>query len=247
MAASAFVTAGFVILPLLVTTAFVLGSVWADRRLGTTAALRRRHALGVGAGTLAWLVVTLLAASSGLLRRFDAVPPPFAGLVLAVIAVGIAVPCSPLGTRLSRGLPLWALVGFQVFRFPLELLMHRAYVEGLMPVQMSYSGRNYDIVTGISAGLLACWLAWGRVPRWVVAAWNALGFVLLVNIVTIALVSTPRLRWFGDDRVNTFVAYPPFVWLPAVLVTAALVAHILVWRTLAAERPRRGTSPRPTS
>jgi hypothetical protein len=101
-----------------------------------------------------------------------------------------------------------------------------------MPVQMSYSGWNYDILTGISAGMLAWWLARGRPPRWVVAAWNALGFVLLVNIVTIALVSTPRLRWFGDDRVNSFVAYPPFVWLPAVLVTATLMGHILVWRKL---------------
>jgi hypothetical protein len=35
---------------------------------------------------------------------------------------------------LVRGVPLWALVGFQIFRLPLELLMHRAYVEGLLPV-----------------------------------------------------------------------------------------------------------------
>jgi hypothetical protein len=35
---------------------------------------------------------------------------------------------------------------------------------------------------------------------------------------------------------NTFVADPPFVWLPAVLVTAALMGHILVWRKLTAAR-----------
>ena len=78
------------------------------------------------------------------------------------------------------------------FRFPLELLMHRAYVEGLMPVQMSYSGQNYDIVSGITAGALALWLGRGRAPRGVVATWNVLGFLLLVNIVTVAVVSTPR-------------------------------------------------------
>jgi small-conductance mechanosensitive channel len=131
-------------------------------------------------------------------------------------------------------LPLWALVGFQVFRFPLELVMHRAYVEGLMPVQMSYSGQNYDIVSGITAGALALWLGRGRVPRWVVAFWNILGFVLLVNIVTVAVVSTPLFRWFGNERLNTFVTYPLFVWLPAVLVVAALMGHILVWRRLSA-------------
>jgi len=234
--ASMLVTAGFVVLPLLVAAGFVLACEWAGRRLGERAAVRRRRTASVGAAVLAWLLLTVLAAASGVLRRFDAFPPPFAGLVLAVAALGIAVPWSPLGTRLVRGLPLWVLVGSQVFRFPLELLMHRAHVEGVMPVQMSYSGQNYDILTGVSAGLLGWWLARGRVPHWVVAAWNVLGFALLVNVVTVAILSTPVFRWFGDDRLNTFVAYPPFVWLPAVLVTAALMGHILVWRKLAAER-----------
>jgi hypothetical protein len=62
--------------------------------------------------------------------------------------------------------------------------------------------------------------------------WNVMGFVLLVNIVTVAIVSTPLFRWFGDARLNTFITYVPFVWLPAVLVTAALMGHILVWRKL---------------
>ena len=114
--------------------------------------------------------------------------------------------------------------------------MHRAYVEGVMPVQMSYEGRNFDVVTGVTAGVLGLWLAFARAPRWIVAAWNLLGVALLVNIVVIAVVSTPRFRWFGDDRLNTFVTYPPFVWLPAVLVMAALIGHILVGRRLSLER-----------
>jgi hypothetical protein len=235
-AASPLVTGGFIVLPLLVGVGFVLACEWAGRRLGEPAAVRRRRAVGVGAAAFAWFVITALAAASGVLRRFDAFPSPFAGLVLAVTALGIAVPCSPLGSKLVRGLPLWVLVGSQVFRFPLELVMHQAYVEGVMPVQMSYSGQNYDILTGISAGLLGWWLARRRVPRWVVAAWNLLGLVLLANVVTVAILSTPIFRWFGDDRLNTFVTYPPFVWLPAVLVTAALMGHVLVWRKLAAGR-----------
>jgi len=118
--------------------------------------------------------------------------------------------------------------------------MQRAYVEGVMPVQMSYSGQNYDIVTGITAGALAAWLIRRQAPRWMVAAWNALGFILLVNIVTIAIVSTPVFGWFGNQRLNIFVTYPPFVWLPSVLVTAALTGHVLVWR-----RPSERPAPAP--
>ena len=121
--------------------------------------------------------------------------------------------------------------------------MHRAYLEGVMPVQMSYSGQNGDVVTGITAGALGLWLARRHAPRWVVAAWNVLGLALLVNVVTVAIMSTPLFEWFGKDRVPLFVTYPPFVWLPAILVMAALMSHILVWRRLSLEHetpaPRR--------
>ena len=233
--ASGLVTAGFVVLPLLVAAGFVLACEWAAQRLGEPAGMRRRRTARAATAVLAWLAVTWLVAATGVLRRFDATPPPFAGLVLAILLVGIAVPCSLLGTLLVRGLPLWALVGFQVFRFPLELVMHRAYVEGVMPVQMSYSGFNYDIVTGITAGVLGAWLSRSRAPGWIVIVWNLLGFARLVNVVTIAIVSTPVFRWFGDDRLNVFVTYPPFVWLPAILVPAALMGHILVWRRMRAQ------------
>jgi small-conductance mechanosensitive channel len=237
--ASWLVTVGFVILPLLVAAGFVMACELAGRRLGRAVTERRRRAVRLGAAVLVWLSVTALVAASGVLRWFKATPPPFAVFALAVIVVGIAVSCSPLGTLLVRGLPLWVLVGFQVFRFPLELVMHQAYVEGVMPAQMSYSGRNYDILSGITAGVLGCWLARGRVPRWVIVLWNFLGFALLVNIVAIAVVSTPLFRWFGEERLNVFVTYPPFVWLPGVLVMAALMGHILVWRRLT-ENPTVG-------
>lgn len=205
--ASVVVTGGFVILPLLVAAGFVLACEGAGRRLGEGVRVRRRRAVRLGAAVLAWLLVTELIAASGVLRWFDATPPPFTVLALAVGIVGIAVPCSPLGARLVRGLPLWALVGFQVFRLPLELVMHRAYAKGVMPVQMSYSGQNYDILSGITVSVLGLWLGRGRVPRWVVASWNMLGFALLVKVVTIAILSTPVFRWFGNERLNIFVTY----------------------------------------
>ena len=232
MNASAVVTGGFVLLPLLVSVGFVLAYGWAGRRLGEDAGARRASRNAPRRGRLR---VAADHRDHRGHRRAAAIrcdTPPFAGLALAVGILGVAVPLSPVGTLLVRGLPLWFLVGFQVFRFPLELLMHRAYVEGVMPVQMSYSGRNYDIVTGITAGVLGLWLARRPVQRWVVMSWNILGFVLLANIVTIAIVSTPVFGWFGRERLNTFVTYPPFVWLPAILVTAALMGHILVWRWL---------------
>ena len=211
----------------------MLGCECASQTLGEGEVVRRRRTVILAVAVLAWLLATALLAASGVLRRIDARPPPLVLLSLAAVIIGIVVPFSSLGTLLIRGLPLWALVGFQVFRLPLELVIHQAYVEGVIPAQMSYPGLNYDILSGITAGMLGLWLVRGQVPRWVVVAWNALGSVLLLNIVALAILSTPRFQWFGADHLNVFVTYPPFVWLPTILVVAALMGHVLVWRWLA--------------
>jgi hypothetical protein len=117
-------------------------------------------------------------------------------------------------------------------------VMHQAAVEGTMPPQMAFTGANFDIITGLSAIVVAFLAAKGRAPRWLLLAWNALGSVLLFAIVGIAVASLPRFHAFGMDpsRLNTWVAYFPFVWLPAGLVTSALFGHIVLWRRLLQRR-----------
>jgi hypothetical protein len=57
--------------------------------------------------------------------------------------------------------------------------------------------------------------------------------VLLLNIVVIAILSMPTpLRHFHNEPANTFIAYFPYIWLPAFLVQVALFGHLLVFRWL---------------
>jgi hypothetical protein len=190
--------------------------------------LQRRYSIGASA----WLFVVAAASYSGALLPRGGPPLPFVLLVISIFAVGALLARSNVGGRLAAGLPLAVLVGFQGFRLPLELAMHRAYTEGLMPIQMSYSGRNFDIVTGITAIVLAIALALTSVPRWVVQAWNLLGLLLLFNILGVAIASTPMFAYFGPDRLNVWVMWMPYTLLPAVMVLAAWAGHLIVWRAL---------------
>jgi hypothetical protein len=154
-------------------------------------------------------------------------------LVPLMFCVAIGLGVSPVGRRLATGLPLWILVAAQSFRLPLELLMHQAYESGLMPVQMSYSGLNFDILTGASAVVVALLLATRRAGLRLAKWWNMLGAVLLCNIIIVSLLSTPTaLRVFTTRPANTWIAAPPFVWLPTVLVAFAILGHIVVYRAL---------------
>jgi hypothetical protein len=140
---------------------------------------------------------------------------------------------SQVGTRLINGTSIAGLVAFQAFRIPVELWLHRLYQEGVVPVQMTYEGRNFDIVSGILGLLLGIWAFRSQPPRWAILLYNLIGLGLLINIVTVAILSAPvPMRRFFNEPANTFVADWPFVWLPAFLVQAAWFGHLLVFRWL---------------
>jgi hypothetical protein len=180
-----------------------------------------------------WLGLPAVLAITGRLDRYDPLPAPALLLVAALTAANIAGILSPIGRSLARHAKLPWLVGFQAFRIPVEWWLHHAYEFGFVPVQMTYAGRNFDVITGITALALGIWLAVGRVPRGVVLAWNLLGLALLINIVVVAILATPvPFRVFADGPPNLLPSTFPFVWLPTFLVQAALAGHLLVFRAL---------------
>ena len=186
-----------------------------------------------------WLVVPAVLASRGALDRYSPLPAP--GLVLiGLITFGTAMLAfSAFGSRIVAEVPLAGLVGYQVFRVPLEWVLHELYSEGVIPVQMTYAGRNFDVVTGVLAAALGLWLWAGHRTVWLVVVWNIMGLALLVNIVTIAILSTPvPFRYFMNDPPNLLPSTFPYVWLPTFLVQAALFGHLVVFRALSSREDR---------
>ena len=196
------------------------------RRAGAGAMVR----VGI---TVAYLVVPAALAAAGLLDRYNPLPAPALVMVLALTLITVTITLSRLGGRVIAAVGLPALVAYQAFRIPVEWLLHRLNQEGVVPVQMTYAGRNFDIVTGVAAAVLGAWLLRGGRSRGLVLAWNVLGLALLANIVTIAILSTPvPFRRFLDGPPNLLPSVVPYVWLPSFLVQLALAGHVLVFRTL---------------
>ena len=235
MRASLLVTVGIGGLAVLVASGFVLAY---SSAVGRTGGNRTYARMGARTAMLAWMAMFAVLAESGTLSNFQRTPPPLLMAMVMFVVSGLVLGTSRVGTTLVRGLPLPWLIAAQGFRLPLELFMHQAAVEGVMPVEMSYAGYNFDIVTGASALVLAWYVKKGRASERLVFAWNVLGSALLFAIWLIALLASPLLRAFGDEpaHVNTFIAQFPFVWLGSVLVSAAVLGHVLIFRALSAWR-----------
>lgn len=118
--------------------------------------------------------------------------------------------------------------------------MHQAVVEGVMPNQVSYSGANFDIVTGILALVVLVVHRGREVPRPVAVAFAIVGSALLAGILGIAVASTPLFHAYGTapEKLNTWVFLPPFILLPAALVATALVFQLVLARRLLADSRR---------
>lgn len=167
-------------------------------------------------------------AATGLYSNTTAFPPPQVALLLPVLLALAVCIALPAGRRWMHGLPLVALTAIHVLRIPVELVLHQGYEAGLVPRDMTYSGFNFDILSGISAVLMLAWLRRSTPPpRAVLIGWNLVCLVLLAIVVTTAVLSIPSsIQRINFDQPNVLVTAGPWVLLPAVLVPAVLWAHV---------------------
>jgi hypothetical protein len=179
-----------------------------------------------------WLAATGLAAAEGWLA-FGPLPPRVMLLIVASTLLTVFIAFSSVGARIADAVPLWQLIGFQAFRISVEIFLAWGYHDGIVPVQMTMEGRNFDVLTGLSACLVSYLLMRGVAGKRVALAWNLAGLALLINIVAIAALSMPTpLRKFMSEPSSAFVSLAPYLWLPTFLVQAALFGHLAVFRKL---------------
>lgn len=178
-------------------------------------------------GVVLLATVHWILAARGVYSNTSASPPPQLAL-LAPVAIALLITVAlPRGRAWLRGLPLFALTAVHVLRIPVELVLHDAYEAGLVPRDMTYSGYNFDILSGITAVLMMVWMRSERPPgRAVLIAWNLCCLALLFIIVVTAVLSLPSsLQRINFDAPNVLVTTTPWVLLPALLVPAVLWAH----------------------
>ena len=116
--------------------------------------------------------------------------------------------------------------------------MECSHVPPQPPPSPPYGGYNYDIMTGVLALPVGLALASGRATRNLVVLFNAVGLLLLSIIVVVAVLATPLVRAFGDSQLNVWITQFPYAWM-SVMVSSALLGHVLLFRKLRMTSPAR--------
>lgn len=180
-----------------------------------------------------WLILQAMLGIGGFYLKTDGMPPRL--ILFGVIPALILIICYFLFARENfiERLPLRILTFIHIIRIPVEIVLLWLFQQKLIPQIMTFEGRNFDILAGISAPLIA-WLAFRnkKVNRTLLIVWNFLVLGLLFNIVITAVLSFPfGFQQFGFDQPNRAVLYFPFNLLPTVVVPLVLFSHLIsLWK-----------------
>lgn len=184
--------------------------------------------------TSAWTVVVGAVSLTGFFTLTSGMPPRFAPVLLLPLLGIAAVFFSSRGRAFLAGLDHGVLLLLHAIRIPVELVLFGLFVHGAVPALMTFTGRNWDILSGITAPIVWWFGHRQRVfPRSVLIGWNVLCLGLLFNIVINAILAAPSdLQQQAFDRPNVAIFYFPYSWLPAVVVPIVLFSHLVLLRSL---------------
>ncbi|MFT3701635.1 MAG: hypothetical protein QM802_04670 [Agriterribacter sp.] len=186
---------------------------------------------------IAWLIVQTIVGLSGFYTNTQTIPPRFIFLILPPLATIAILFISNKGRSFidQWNLP-WA-TWLHIVRIPVELVLLWLFLHKQVPQLMTFEGRNFDIISGLTAPVIIA-LAWKKgllVKRKILLLWNMICLVFLLNIVILAIFAAPfPFQKWAFDQPNIAVLYFPYLWLPGFIVPAVLMAHLVSIRRIMA-------------
>ena len=181
-----------------------------------------------------WLAAQAFVAFSLFYTETNTLPPRFLILVLPPLVTIILLFVLPKGRQFISGLSLQYLTLLHTVRIPVEVVLYWLAIQKVVPEIMTFEGRNFDVFSGITAPFIFYfYFVKKSIGKTIMLLWNFICLGLLMNIVTIAVLSAPfPFQQFAFDQPNVAVLYFPFVWLPCCIVPLVLLSHLVTIRRL---------------
>jgi hypothetical protein len=194
-----------------------------------------------------WVILQTVLGLSGFYRAAEAVPPRLPLLILPPIIYILILFNTEKGRAFIDTLNLKWLTILHVVRIPVELVLFWLSVHKLVPELMTFQGRNFDILSGISAPFVWYFgFVNPKLNKTVLLVWNFVCLGLVLNIMFSAVFSAPtKFQLFGFEQPNRAFGFFPFLLLPAFVVQVVLLSHLAAIRQLASPQTplrEKGTS-----
>lgn len=154
--------------------------------------------------------------------------------VLPSLILIIALFVSAKGRQFIDSLPLFDVTLIHTIRIPVEYALYCLFIYKTIPQLMTFEGRNFDIIAGITAPFIAYFgIKKGKLSRSLLIIWNFICIGLLFNVVIHGILSVPSpFQKFAFEQPNIAVLYFPFSCLVSFIVPLVFFAHLITLRKL---------------
>lgn len=189
-----------------------------------------------------WITYVCILAGTGFLADFSLPPKMVVFVVAPAILLVVAFFTMKKTATIIASFPIALAVYYQSFRVIVEILLWGLYKEGAGPDLVTFEGYNFDILAGLSAPVVA-YLAYHKkvLSHRAVIAWNMIGLLLLLNIVSIfiSLIVKPALWGYAEIPVSTDFAHVPYIFVAGMFMPTAVFMHIMSIRRSITEIRKR--------
>lgn len=179
------------------------------------------------AGLLVWSILQSVLAFSGFYQVTNTLPPRFTLVLLPTTLIIIAglLPRYREGFLRNRNRALSTFL--HTVRIPVEVVLLFLFFSNMVPELMTFEGRNFDILAGLTAPVIGILILKKRASRSLLIGWNILALLLVCFILFNGILSSELpFQQFGFEQPNRAINYFPFVLLPAVIVPLVVYTHI---------------------
>lgn len=180
------------------------------------------------------LTLTAIVGLSGFFADTRGLPPRFALMIGPTTLFIIWLFISKPGKRFLNRLNQADMTLLHIVRVPVEIVLYWLFLSGNVPELMTFAGRNFDILAGISAPIIY-YLGYKQkvLSKPILIAWNVICLGLVLFVLINGILSSPfELQQFGFDQPNKAVLHFPYIWLPGFIVPIVVLCHINTIRQL---------------
>jgi len=193
--------------------------------------LRKKSALII---LILWLVLQGILTFNEFYYDTFSFPPRFALLLGPTLIAILLLFITKRGRLFIEQLNPTTLTYLHTIRIPVEMALFWLCGLKLIPELMTFEGRNFDILSGITAPFIAyVGYTKGKIGRTGLIVWNIVCLGLLFNIVGHAILSVPtNFQQFAFDQPNLAILMFPFSWLACCVVPLVFFSHLVCIRSL---------------
>jgi hypothetical protein len=187
-----------------------------------------------------WMLIQTMLVTAGFYENSTAIPPRFMMLVIPPLIVILYILFSKRGNEFIHHADPKQLTYLHFVRFFVELFLYQLFLQKLIPSSMTFEGRNFDILSGLTAPVVAyLYFTKKKISVNAFIAWNLFALGLLFNVVITGIFSAPGpFQKFAFDQPNIAILKFPYLFLPSVIVVLVLFSHLILLKQAFAEKRR---------